>query len=414
MQTIRKMICALGLAIIMATSSMAAGTLGDLSPEELEAEIRALTREYTKKLLTGHDDLKLKKLIRETSEAFRDGNYDKVRELLSKWRKSGAVSKKEAKDLIDKLTGQADKPERASKTKVTLERIKLETMPGLYVEVMILKPVINTARVSDREQTINGILSGDKDAEPEKKKPTKPQKFPAILFSHGGTRGMPSGYLNLARHLALEGYIVYAPLFRGQGNSDGKFEYATGELVDLFVTYAALKDREDVDVKRLALVGGGHGGLLTLIALASMEDIACAAVISTPTDLETLVLRERVFRMQFDKNPGLLSSRDFKALRARSPIYLAPKITTPLMMLHGGSDKYIPSSYAKGFESVMKSLDKENLTLKIYKGVNHMLYARYAIYDNDLMDFLSQKLKPINSKTKKPAKRPTQKTTTPK
>ena len=115
-------------------------------------------------------------------------------------------------------------------------------------------------------------------------------KLPAVMLVGGSgptdrdevVAGIPI-FGQLAGAMADAGFIVVRYDKRGVGQSGGRLESAT--LVDFAEDVRAvvkhLKKREDVDSRRIALIGYSEGGSVAMIAASREKSIAAVALVAT-------------------------------------------------------------------------------------------------------------------------------------
>jgi dipeptidyl aminopeptidase/acylaminoacyl peptidase len=184
-------------------------------------------------------------------------------------------------------------------------------------------------------------------------------RHPALVFMHGGPiRQMLAGwhymdyYSNayaLNQYLASRGYVVLALNYRagiGYGlafrEADGIGAAGASEYNDLLAAAALLRDRSDVDAKRIGLWGGSYGGYLTALGLARNSDLFAAGV-----DLHgvhdwyhwTLAGRDNAPLYVLDTPPEVLGT----AL-ASSPISAVAGWRSPVLLIHGDDDHNVAIS----------------------------------------------------------------------
>ncbi|MHC4502131.1 MAG: alpha/beta hydrolase family protein [Planctomycetota bacterium] len=345
------------------------------SRDELIEIIGKLRKQYLEKLDAGREDRGLRDLIRELNAARNKGDWDRVAELLTEHGLLGAKVEDEkgsggnADDLWPIRTGEDDGKADAS---FTIEKAEYTTPEGLKAGALVYRP----------------------------KEALK--KMPIIVLGHGGFRGIPVAYRNLAEELANVGYLVYVPELRGRGKSGGKPEYARGEVLDLLAGLEEAKQLENVDPNRVGLVGGGHGGAVVLIALARAEGVVCASVISAPTNLPRLVREVPVFARELRLLKTTIDFSDTDDLRRRSPLYYVGGLQVPVQVLHGSRDTMVPYSHARGYASVLENRGKEVEFLKYGLSGNNLV-SKISTYRVDLHNFLAQRLRPPGWKIQKKA-----------
>ncbi|MBE0643715.1 MAG: alpha/beta fold hydrolase [Bacteroidetes bacterium] len=92
--------------------------------------------------------------------------------------------------------------------------------------------------------------------------PAPPGGYPAIVLVHGFA-GSKNNNRSTAIGFAREGYAATAYSVRGQGNSEGLFEFFTAPRIldDLRENIAFAKQLRRVNAERVAVLGGSQGGL---------------------------------------------------------------------------------------------------------------------------------------------------------
>jgi len=339
-------------------------------------EISQLRDQYRQELDQGHEREanELRGLLRDLNAAAASGDWDRAAEILGK-RKAEAEGGGDGGDAADLLAMKYPARKAESKEEdpnpFTVEKQTYEGIGGITLGALVyrLKPPTE-----------------------ENAKPL-PGKMPIIVLAHGGFRGVSLSYRRVAEALVKVGYIVFVPEFRGQGQSQGKVEYGGGEVLDLLSAVEAVKELEGGDPGRIGLVGCGHGGLVTLLALARVEGVGCAATISAPTDLARLVRESVMFKRELKLNRVPLRLSDANVLRQRSPLFYVSGIEVPLLLMHGERDVVVPVKFAEGYAAVLEARGKD-VTLETYLGADEGLVQKVSTYNVDLQNFLAKRLKP--------------------
>lgn len=123
------------------------------------------------------------------------------------------------------------------------------------------------------------IVRYDPDGEPE-------ELYPAVILNHGGRQGVTRAWREAAMEFARRGYVAAASSFRGQrgieGSSQGRFEFAKGEVLDFLQLTQLVKKLDYVDPLRVVVVGEGHGGSVTAAGIGR-SNVFRAAVVISPT-----------------------------------------------------------------------------------------------------------------------------------
>jgi dipeptidyl aminopeptidase/acylaminoacyl peptidase len=171
---------------------------------------------------------------------------------------------------------------------------------------------------------------------------------PALLFLHGGPirQLMPAWHPMLYYHLtyamnqylALHGFVVLAPNFRGGVGYGRAFREpphrgAVGgaEYADVLSAGRFLQARPDVDPKRVGVWGGSYGGLLTAQALARDSALFAAGVdYAGVHDWSQLVFKD-----------PMTPAASRKLAFASSPAAKVSSWRSPVLLIHGDDDNNV-------------------------------------------------------------------------
>jgi dipeptidyl aminopeptidase/acylaminoacyl peptidase len=197
----------------------------------------------------------------------------------------------------------------------------------------------------------------------------KPDRaVPLVLFVHGGPWGRDSyGYDGYSQWLANRGYAVLQVNFRASTGFGKKF-ISAGDLEWGRKMHYDLLDAVDWAVKRgvtspdkVAIMGGSYGGYATLAALTFTPDrFACGVDIVGPSNLATLLQTIPAYweagRVQFYKRMGDPNTPAGQALlRERSPLFMADRISKPLLIGQGANDPRVNVRESQQIVDAMKA-----------------------------------------------------------
>src|SRR2546421_3874389 len=178
-------------------------------------------------------------------------------------------------------------------------------------------------------------------------------KMPALIFTHGGPpRQMLLGwhymyyYHNsyaMNQYLASRGYMVLSVNYRsgigyGRGFRLAQHRGARGasEYQDVVAGAKYLRERDDVDKKRVGLWGGSYGGYLTALGLARNSDIFAAGV--DFYGVPDLSVNGAGLRVPTD------TAERSRVARESSPISSVDKWRSPVLLIHGDDDRNVEFS----------------------------------------------------------------------
>jgi len=160
-------------------------------------------------------------------------------------------------------------------------------------------------------------------------KPGKPGRLPGLIWNHGSEKdpGSAPQFDAVAAVFVPAGYVVFAPMRRGHGDSEGPYiqdqlqsRGALGnqlqvqlleseQLDDQLAGLAYLKSLPYVDQGRLAVAGCSYGGIQTLLGAERSAGYKAAVAISPAA-------------LSWNRNPLLQNRLILAAQRIEIPVFL--------------------------------------------------------------------------------------------
>lgn len=225
--------------------------------------------------------------------------------------------------------------------------------------------------------------------------PDGPGPHPAVVLNHGyidpdryvSGQGMPREQDLLARR----GWVVLHTDYRGHAGSDDvsglAHELRVGYARDAIAAVKVLRERDDVDPDRVAMLGRSMGGGVTLSALTIEPDIVDAAVIHASVSSR---FRDNLRRWTVPERPERVSALEerFGPIDGDAPAWsdLSPRsafarIEADVLALHGVRDETCPIGWARATDRALTE-SGVNARLVEYDGEGHTFAAAWP----DAMD----------------------------
>ncbi len=235
----------------------------------------------------------------------------------------------------------------------TAERIEFPGADGWPIEGWIMKPI--------------GFQAG--------------QKYPLVLEIHGGPAATYGyGFFHEFQMLASEGYGILYINPRGSKGYGEQFakgvigDWGGNDYVDFMMAVDyALANYDWIDVKRVGVTGGSYGGYMTNWIVTQTDRFAAAVTLRSISNMYTKYGCSDIGwygnKAGFDGR-DLWDSEDF--IMSRSPIRYAPKVKTPILIIHSEQDYRCPMEQAEQWYVALKRLGVTTEFVR-FNGENHEL-----------------------------------------
>ena len=241
-------------------------------------------------------------------------------------------------------------------------------------------------------------------------------RFPAIVLLAGSDAvdrdGMAQGVPTmgeLAGALANAGFLAVRYDKRGSGQSGGRAESVTLEdfAQDARAVFAWLRNRRDVDPRRIAVLGHGDGAWVAMLAAVRERRFAGLVSIAAPaTTGAELVLDQQRYALDQLKTPdaertakvslqrqinaAVVSGRGwdgisadvrrqadtpwFQSLLAFDPARIVADARQPMLFVHGEVDRQVPVAHADRLANLARAEGRsKSIAVVAVRGVNHLL-----------------------------------------
>jgi dipeptidyl aminopeptidase/acylaminoacyl peptidase len=202
------------------------------------------------------------------------------------------------------------------------------------------------------------------------------KKLPLVILVHGGVHGnLDSSYMNVLRELLRQGYAVLAPEYRGSKGYGKEYwqliDYGGLEVEDVFAGKKwMLENHDNIDPKRVGIMGWSHGGLITLMNLFAHPKEFQVGFAGVPVcDLVARMgYKGQGYRDLFSApyHIGKTAEEDVKEYRRRSPAWNAEKLQTPLLIHTTTNDEDVNVLEVEHLIKALKAAERK-FEHKIYK-----------------------------------------------
>jgi dienelactone hydrolase len=225
--------------------------------------------------------------------------------------------------------------------------------------------------------------------------------YPAVVVVTGsGPQERDGTYLGtyrpfrqIADGLSRHGIAVLRLDDRGVGRSTGRFTLANSAdfADDVRSALSYLRQRPEIDPSRLGLIGESEGGLIASMVAATDPDLRALILMGTPSRTGRNLIDSQVrYRLEHDgavpeaKRDSVVN--DIEARNERlarvlpwlrfildyDPIPTATKVTTPVLILHGDSDRQVTPNQAEELGVALRAGGNRDVSIRIFPHLNHL------------------------------------------
>ena len=209
--------------------------------------------------------------------------------------------------------------------------------------------------------TVSRPAAGNEPPPPASGRKPAPVRLPAVVLVSGSApsdrdefvAGIPL-FAQLANTMADAGYLVVRYDERGAGQSGGRQESATLQefAADARAVVTYLSKRRDVDPARIALIGYGEGGWISLLVGEQEQKVAAIGLVATASIPGTELVLEQ--QRSFFERAGTANTPPQEAAIAQQK---------------------------KIFDAVITGKGWEELTLDVRRRVDTPLYRSFLLFD---------------------------------
>ncbi|MBB6445787.1 alpha/beta hydrolase family protein [Bacillus benzoevorans] len=190
--------------------------------------------------------------------------------------------------------------------------------------------------------------------------PKDDRNYDGFLYLRGGIKNVGKVRPSRIIQFAAEGFIVFAPFYRGNQGGEGHEDFAGADREDAFSGFELLDSLERV--RRVHIFGFSRGGVMALLTAIHYQQAASIVTWGGVSDM-FLTYEERMdLRRMMKRVIGGTPAKVPEQYRERTPIYMLEKLTLPVLIIHGRKDKNVSVEHAYRLEKRLKELNKRGET----------------------------------------------------
>ncbi|MBS4216730.1 S9 family peptidase [Bacillus sp. FJAT-49711] len=183
--------------------------------------------------------------------------------------------------------------------------------------------------------------------------------YEGFLYLRGGIKNV--GMVRPARiaQFASEGFVVFAPFYRGNRGGEGNEDFAGEDRNDAFSAFHLLKSLPNVQENRVHIFGFSRGGVMALFTAIQYPEAASVVTWGGVSDLSLTYVERKDMRRMMKRVIGGSPKTEPGEYESRTPLYEIENLIPPVLIIHGELDDNVSVEHAKRLEERLKSLGKQ-------------------------------------------------------
>ncbi|MDF2067959.1 prolyl oligopeptidase family serine peptidase [Bacillus sp. Cr_A10] len=186
--------------------------------------------------------------------------------------------------------------------------------------------------------------------------PIKNGSYEGILYCRGGMQSI--GMVRPARiaQIASEGFVVFAPYYRGNRGGEGRDEFAGEDRWDAVYAVDVLK--QFCLINRIHLFAFSRGGIMALWIAILRNDITSLVTWSGVSDIFLTYDERTDMRRMMKRVIGGTPTKNVEAYENRNALAHINEIKAASLIIHGKKDLNVSFEHAKVLEEALLGNDK--------------------------------------------------------
>jgi dipeptidyl aminopeptidase/acylaminoacyl peptidase len=188
--------------------------------------------------------------------------------------------------------------------------------------------------------------------------PIQPGEYDGFLYLRGGIKGV--GMVRPARiaQFAQEGFIVFAPFYRGNRGGEGNEDFAGNDREDALSAFQLLKQYERVYRERIHVFGFSRGGVMALLTAIEEKGVTSIVTWGGVSDMILTYEERKDLRRMMKRVIGGSPNKYPERYEWRTPLYEVEEIAAPVLIIHGEKDHNVSIDHAYKLEKRLKEAGK--------------------------------------------------------
>lgn len=220
--------------------------------------------------------------------------------------------------------------------------------------------------------------------------PIGEEKYDGIIYLRGGIQHIGMVRPSRMAQLAHQGFIVFAPYYRGNRGGEGRDAFAGEDRMDAVYAVDVLKQHARLKDDRIHLFAFSRGGIMALWTAVLRDDLTSVVTWAGVSDIVFTYKERRDMRRMMKRVIGGTPNSQADAYRERNALNRIEEVTVPFLIIHGLLDEHVSIDQAKILENTLISKDKKVHTWYFPQFTHHIPPASNRKIVKDLCEWMKE------------------------
>ncbi|MEL3962062.1 prolyl oligopeptidase family serine peptidase [Lysinibacillus endophyticus] len=188
-------------------------------------------------------------------------------------------------------------------------------------------------------------------------KPKLEGNYDALLYLRGGLQSIGMVRPSRIAQFACQGFVVFAPYYRGNRGGEGRDEIAGEDRYD--AVYAAEVLKKFVDKNDIHLFGFSRGGLMALWTAILRDDIKSVVTWAGVSSVTSMYMERVDMRRTLKRIIGGSPNKEQEKFDERTPLFKVNDINAPVLLIHGTEDENVSINQSYDLEQKLIEENKQ-------------------------------------------------------
>lgn len=184
--------------------------------------------------------------------------------------------------------------------------------------------------------------------------PRGQEALDGFLYLRGGIKSVGKVRPSRLVQFACEGFIVFAPFYRGNQGGEGNEDFGGDDREDAFAGFRILLQHSRV--KRVHVFGFSRGGVMALLTALEFPETASLVTWGGVSDMILTYAEREDLRRMMKRVIGGTPTKYPDRYQFRTPLYNMERLRCPTLIIHGSKDQNVSVEHAKRLEERLKDL----------------------------------------------------------